>query len=112
MQVGIVLKRIGQVLLALVKLNSSFMVKFSLARILFVTPILLLAAGITMLIIVGADENFKPCPSTKRSFHTVKEKRKTVTVYTTFFELLRPNHESQSHNVLPRAVLSKLHDVF
>jgi hypothetical protein len=58
------------------------MLNCSLERILFVTPILILAAAVTMMIIAGADENFKPCPSTKRSFHTVKGKQKTV--YTTF----------------------------
>ena len=60
------------------------MMNCSCERIIFVTPILLLAAAIIMLLVARFDEGFKPCPSNRQTFVSGgKGKGKTAT-YTTY----------------------------
>jgi hypothetical protein len=60
------------------------MVKCSFHRIIFVTPILLLAAAIIMLLVAGFDESFKPCPSNRQTYVDGGKGKGEIAIYTTF----------------------------
>jgi hypothetical protein len=75
-------------LLALVKLGAAAMT-MNFIRIIFVTPIFLLAAAIIMLLVARFDEGYKPCPYNRPAGYAGKRK----TAFTAF-----PNFCGQTMN--------------
>jgi hypothetical protein len=73
--------------------------------IFFWVPVSIFAA-IILVLVARFDESFKPCPI---SYYVKSNSKTRISGWTTFTTFCGP---SQSHNVLPRAVLSELHDVF
>ena len=60
------------------------MMNCSCERIIFVTPILLLAAAIIMLLVARFDEGFKPCPSNRQTFVSEGKGKGNTATYTTY----------------------------
>jgi hypothetical protein len=72
-------------LLPLLQLGAAdTMMNCSCERIIFVTPILLLAAAIIMLLVAGFDEGFKPCPSNRQTYVAGGKGKQGKYEYTTY----------------------------
>lgn len=87
--------------------------KFSFTSVFVIVPVSFVAVGIIMVLVSRFDESLKVTgvlyPSAQEQQELNEQKMNNVDRIS---QIWRADSQSQSHNVLPRAVLSKLYDVF